>query len=267
MATLSRDGVAIAYETTPAPPGAPTVVFLHNIMCDRRVFAHAVAALRPRFGTVAIDFRGHGGSALPARPFTVGDLVGDVVAVMDKEGVARAVVVGLSLGATVAMELALRAPERVERLVLMGADAAPDRAINRLRNWLFCQLVVVLGLRWFLLRGVLQTIFGRWFRTEGGDNYRVLRDRVAALSPRAAQSAMRAWGGRRPLLAAVGGLRMPVRIVVGDEDVSCPLPCGQRLQAAIAGADLVRVPHAGHTMTAERPEETTAAIASFLGAA
>ena len=121
-------------------------------------------------------------------------------------------------------------------------------------------------MRWFLLSAVLQTIFGRWFRTEGGERYRVLRDRVAALSPRAAQAAMRAWGSRRPLLGAVAALRMPVRIVVGDEDVSCPLPCGQRLQAVIPGADLLRVPHAGHTMTAERPEETTAAIASFLGA-
>lgn len=270
MSTLSRDGVAIAYETTPAPPGVPspppTVVFLHNIMCDRGVFADAVAALRPRFRTVAVDFRGHGQSALPARPFAIADLVGDVLAVMDAEGVARAVVVGLSLGATVAMELALRAPERVERMVLMGADAAPDAPVNRLRNWLFCRLVVVLGMRWFLLSGVLHAIFGRWFRTEGGERYRVLRDRVAALAPRAAQAAMRAWGGRRPLLEAVAALRLPVRVVVGDEDLSCPLPCGQRLQAAIAGADLVRIPRAGHTMTAERPAETTAAIASFLGA-
>jgi pimeloyl-ACP methyl ester carboxylesterase len=76
---------------------------------------------------------------------------------------------------------------------------------------------------------------------------------------------MRAWTGRRPLLEAVGALRIPVRIVVGDEDVSCPLPCGQRLQAVIPGSELVRIPSAGHTMTAERPEETTAAIASFLG--
>lgn len=269
MPRITRDGAAIAYEVTPAPAGAaaplPTVVFLHNIMCDGRIFAHAVAALRLRFRTVAIDFRGHGESELPARPFGVADLAADVLAVMDQEGVARAAVVGLSLGATVAMEVALRAPARVERLVLLGADAAPDGVMNRVRNALFCQLVMVLGMRWFLLSAVLQTIFGRWFRSEGGARYRTLRDRVASLDRRVARAAMRAWGGRRPLLQEVGALRVPVRVVVGDEDVSCPLPCGQRLQAAIPGADLVRVARAGHTMPAERPEETTAAIASFLG--
>jgi pimeloyl-ACP methyl ester carboxylesterase len=173
--------------------------------------------------------------------------------------------VGLSIGATVAMELALRAPGRVQRLVLMGADASPDGGVARLRNGLFCQLVMLMGLRWFLLAGVLQTLFGVWFRTQATDRFRVFRDRIAAMDRRAARASMRAWTGRRPLLEAVGALRIPVRIVVGDEDVSCPLPCGQRLQAVIPGSELVRIPSAGHTMTAERPEETTAAIASFLG--
>src|SRR5260370_31580607 len=162
MPTVTRDGVAIAYDVTPPPPGAsapPTVVLLHNIMCDRHVFDHAVAALRPRFRTIAIDFRGHGQSALPAQEFSVDDLAGDVIAVMDQEGVARASVVGLSLGATVALEVALRAPARVERLVLMGADAAPDTTINRIRNGLFCRLGMLLGMRWFLLGGGLATIF------------------------------------------------------------------------------------------------------------
>ncbi|MEA2699171.1 MAG: 3-oxoadipate enol-lactonase [Myxococcales bacterium] len=270
MATVSRDGVVIAYQVSsppadasPSPP--PTVVLLHNIMCDRRVFEHAVATLRPRFRVIAVDFRGHGESALGARPFTIIDLVDDVLAVMDQEGAQQATVVGLSIGATVAMELALRAPGRVQRLVLMGADASPDGGVARLRNGLFCQLVMLMGLRWFLLAGVLQTLFGVWFRTQATEQFQVFRERIAAMERRAARASMRAWTGRRPLLEAVGALRIPVRVVVGEQDVSCPLPCGQRLQAVIPGAELVRIPNAGHTMTAERPEETTAAIASFLG--
>ena len=270
MATVTRGGVSIAYDVSTPPAAAsspaPTVVLLHNIMCDRRVFEHAVAALRPRCRTIAVDFRGHGQSALGAEPFTIVDLVDDVLAVMEQEGVDRATVVGLSIGATVAMELALRAPARVERLVLMGADASPDGGLARLRNGLFCQLVMLMGLRWFLLDGVLKTLFGVWFRTQAKERFRIFRDRIAAMDRRAARASMRAWTGRRTLLGAdaAGRLRVPVRIVVGDDDVSCPLPCGERLQAAIPGADLVRIPKAGHTMTAERPEETTAAITSFL---
>lgn len=267
MATVTRDGAVIAYDVWAPEAGAdtaPAVVLLHNIFCDRRVFEHAVAALRPRFRTIAIDFRGHGGSPMGSRPYAVADLADDVVAVLDREKVARASVVGLSLGATVAMELALSHPSRVERLVLMGADAAPDGGLASFRNALFCRLVMLIGMRWFLLAGVTKTLFGAWFRKHAMDKFRVFRQRMASLDRRAAKYAMGAWTGRRPLLDAARTLRMPVRIVVGDQDVSCPLPCGERLRDAIAGADLVRVPDAGHTMTAERPDETTAAIVSFL---
>jgi 3-oxoadipate enol-lactonase len=261
--TISRDGALVAYEVR-GSAGAEPVVLLHNIFCDRRVFEGVVPALLPRHRTIAVDFRGHGESPLGADPYGVSDLVGDVVAILDREGIARAAVVGLSLGATVALELALAHPDRVQRLVLMGADADPDGGIASLRNALFCRLVRLLGMRSFVLSGVTSTLFGRWFRTKGAADFRVHRDRLAAFQPRAAVQAMRAWAGRRPLLQPARQLRIPTRLVVGDQDVSCPLPCGERLRQAIPGADLVRIADAGHTMTAERPTESAAAIASFL---
>jgi 3-oxoadipate enol-lactonase len=263
--TITREDVNVSYKID-GPLGQPagTVVLLHNIFCDRRVFDGVVASLRNRHRTIAIDFRGHGASGLGHRPYDVGDLVADVVAVLDHEGVARAVVVGQSLGATVALELALAHPDRVERLVLMGADADPDLGMASLRNGLFCRLVMLLGMRWFILSTVARTLFGTWFRTRATPDFRVLRDRIAALPSRAASRAMRAWTGRRPLRAAASSLRVPTRIVVGDQDVSCPFPCGQRLHQAIPGSDLVRIPDAGHTMSAERPVESASAIASFL---
>jgi pimeloyl-ACP methyl ester carboxylesterase len=117
-----------------------------------------------------------------------------------------------------------------------------------------------------VLGAVTKTLFGAWFRAHAPVAFGVFRERMARLGRRAARAAMRAWTGRRPLLAEVATLRIPTRIVVGDEDVSCPLPCGVRLQAAMPEADLIRLPHAGHTMPAERPEATTAVIAAFLPA-
>jgi pimeloyl-ACP methyl ester carboxylesterase len=265
MPALERDGARIVYEVTqPAAAGAPAVVFLHNIFCDRRVFEAAVAALRDRYRTIAIDFRGHGDSQAGPAAYTIEDLAGDVRAVMDREGVARATIVGLSIGATVAMELALAHPARVEGLVLMGADADADTLVTAARNRLFNAAVTVLGMRAFVLSEVGKTLFGRWFRTEAPDRFAVFRERLARFPPRAARRSMRAWSSRRPLLARLPALAMPTRVVVGDEDLSCPLPCGEKIAAAIPGADLVRIPQAGHTMPAERPAETTQAIATFL---
>ena len=174
MATISRGGATIAYDigtpSTPAvgPTGAAprTVVLLHNIFTDRRIFDHAAAELgRHGFRTMAVDFRGHGASATSGvARYGIDDLVGDVLSVLDHEGIGRAAIAGVSLGASVALELALAHPDRVESLILMGVDAEPDGGLAALRNALFCRLVGLVGMRWFVLGGVIATIFGAWFQ-------------------------------------------------------------------------------------------------------
>jgi 3-oxoadipate enol-lactonase len=270
MPWLEREGIKVAYEVagpdarTDVP--ARTVVLLHNIFCDRRVFTYPTAVLQANFRTIAVDFRGHGETPVPRRAYKIADLVADVAAILDQEKVTRATLVGLSMGATVAMEFALAHPDRTEGLVLMGADAAADKGVSSVRNAAFCKIVRVVGMRSFVLEGVTDVLFGATFRREGGELYRVFRARLASLGRRAAVYAMKAWTGRRTLVQRLRAIAVPVLVVVGDEDVSCPLPCGEQIVAALPGATLLRIPGAGHTMTAERPRETSAALLGFLRA-
>jgi aminoacrylate hydrolase len=202
---------------------------------------------------------------VPDRPYGIADLVEDVRAVLDHEGIASADLVGLSLGASVAAEFALAHPRRAGRLVLMGADGEHDRGIAAVRNALFCALVRVLGMRVFILGTVAKTLFGATFRRTGGASYAAWHAQLAGFGRRAAIFAMRAWTGRRPLLAALATLPHGTLVVVGDEDVSCPLPCGEKVARALPNARLCRLPAAGHTMTAEQPQPAAALVRDFLG--
>ncbi len=279
MPFLDRDGTKIAYEAAgpdaierarqaASGGGGPrAIVFLHNIFCDRRVFTFPMAVLQSRFRTIGIDLRGHGESPVPRRRYDIADLVDDVIAVMDAENVATAVLVGVSLGATVAMELALGHPDRVERLVLMGADADKDSGVASARNALFCRVVRATGIRSLVLGQVEKNLFGETFRREGGELYRLFRGRLASFDRRGAALAMQAWTGRRSLLRPLTQVQIPTLVLVGQEDVSCPLPCGEKIAAAIPGCSLVQIPAAGHTMPAERPRDTTTALQTFLGIA
>jgi pimeloyl-ACP methyl ester carboxylesterase len=102
------------------PDGTP-VVFLHGLSDSWRSFEPVLAHLPSSLRMLAVTMRGHGDAPKPEEGYGVKQLAADVVAVLDRLGVERAIVAGHSMGSIVAIRLALDAPERVAGLVLMGA--------------------------------------------------------------------------------------------------------------------------------------------------
>jgi pimeloyl-ACP methyl ester carboxylesterase len=100
----------------------PAVVMLHGLTATRRYVVHGSHALaRAGYWTVAYDARGHGESDAPGDEgaYEYGDLVADLLAVMDGLEIGRAAVAGVSMGAHTAVRLALDEPDRVAALVLI----------------------------------------------------------------------------------------------------------------------------------------------------
>lgn len=188
----------------------------------------------------------------------------DLAAVMDAERAARAVLVGVSIGACAAMELALARPDRVEALVLVGATPFAATAKDTATNLLLAAITRAFGLRGGLTKMVLGTLFGPSFRAEAPDETRAWERRLEALAPRDVHHIFRAWTARPRLLAGLGSIRVPTLVVVGDEDTACPEPHAEAIRAAIPGARLERISRAGHTTPAERPRELAALVAKFL---
>src|SRR4051812_5879537 len=124
MPVLVRDGQPIHYELR--GDGPRTLVLAHNLMTDARIFDAHVASWARLGRVVAVDLRGHAGSAGITRSFSTADLADDVAAILDDLGARRAVMVGVSLGASTAMELVTRHPSRVEALVLMGGTGRTE---------------------------------------------------------------------------------------------------------------------------------------------
>src|ERR1700737_1112041 len=116
--------------------GSEAVLWLQGLNAPASAWAVQLAHFARTHRSIAPDQRGVGKSGAPEGPYTTAQLAADALAVLEAHGVARAHVVGLSLGGAVAQELALRAPERVLSLALLGSFArqAP-RAAALLRAW------------------------------------------------------------------------------------------------------------------------------------
>ena len=262
MPSVERDGCTIAYDVQGTGPR--TVLLAHNVLCNRHVFDGMVGRLRDRHRVIAVDLRGHGESSVPRRSFSTRDLAEDLRAILVREEIVKATVIGVSIGAVTAMEMALAHPERVAGLVLMGTTSESSTAIDVARNFALSRVAAVTGVRGPLLRAVIDSLFGKTFRAESPGEIAMWASRIRSMSPRAASLAVRAWAGRRALTDRLSAIVVPTLVVVGDEDVACPLSDGLRIVGALPRATLVSIPRAGHTMTVERPAETTEAVARFL---
>jgi len=116
----SFDGVQIAYDVSNHEAELPAVVFIHGWTCNRTHWREQVAEFSDRFRVIAIDLAGHSESGLGRTEYTMSSFARDVEAVLDKENVSRAVLVGHSMGGMVILHAARRLGERVVGVI--GAD-------------------------------------------------------------------------------------------------------------------------------------------------
>ena len=113
--------------------GQPLILLHGNgESCD--YFEHQVLFFAKEYHVIAIDTRGHGKSPRGEKPFTIKQFAEDLHDFMDEKGIAKAILLGFSDGGNIALEFALKHPERVEKLILNGANLFPS-GVKPLYQW------------------------------------------------------------------------------------------------------------------------------------
>lgn len=234
------------------PPDGPPIVFVHGTGLSRAMWRAQMDDLRDTYRVVALDLPGHG--ELAGQSFTVTNAAEALARAIDEEAGGRAVVVGLSLGGYVAMDLAARRPELVRGLVLSGATAEPVG--------LFA--TPYLALAWIMDRfdGPALDALNRWFfRARFGP---AIADPIAAggFWSAGGAEALRAIVGERfvPRLASYPG---PTLIVNGEWDLLFRLTVDTFARAA-HDARRVRLRGATHLANLDRPGAFSLAIRRFV---
>lgn len=115
----------IALAFTEAGSGTP-LILLHGNGEDGTYFAPHIAALARHFRVIALDTRGHGKSPRGSVPFTIAQFARDLRDFMDAQGIGKASLLGFSDGGNIALTFALAYPDRVDRLILNGANLDPS---------------------------------------------------------------------------------------------------------------------------------------------
>jgi pimeloyl-ACP methyl ester carboxylesterase len=245
--------------------GPEPILFLHGLLWSGAMFEPQMRALAPRHRCVALDFRGQGRSEVTAAGYGMDALFEDVTAVIERLGLAPCHVVGLSMGGFVAMRLATRRPELVRSLVLLETSADPEPRWNVPRYRLLALIGRRIGLG-LVKRPTMKIMFGPDFLADPARAAlrREWEERLLAINPVGLSRALEGVIARDGMAEELSRVKVPTLVIVGERDTATPLERARRIQARIAGAELVVIPRAGHTSTVEEPEAVTAAIAAFL---
>lgn len=247
--------------TVDGPVDAPVVVLSNSLGATRAMWDPQVPALAERYRVVTYDTRGHGASPAPAGPYTLDDLVDDLIALLDRVGAARAHVAGLSLGGMVALRLAAREPERVHRLAALCTSAKTEPQVYLDR---------AAAARAEGTASFAPAVVSRWLTPAYAAGH---PDLVARLEAMVAGCDDEGYAACAEVVAGIdlradlARITAPTLVVSGAEDPALP-PEHQRLIAdGIAGAELRTVSPAAHLANLEQPLQVTGALLAHVAAA
>jgi 3-oxoadipate enol-lactonase len=237
----------------------PAVILSHGFLMDREMFASQVDALAPEFRVITWDERGFGETEYDGQPFTYWDSAEDCLGLLDRLGIDRAVLGGMSQGGFLSLRAALLAPERVRALVLIDTQAGPEDparlpAYRQMQEtWL--QLGPVDDLAEVIANLIIgdpelnQVWIAKWKELE--------------------RESMRAPGDclmeREDISDRLGEIACPTIVFHGTADLSIELELGEELCRGLPGCvGVVRIEGAPHAANLTHPDEVNGPLLDFL---
>jgi pimeloyl-ACP methyl ester carboxylesterase len=259
----------------------PPVILLHGLGATSASMLPTLQALAADHRVFAPDLPGFGDSGKPLRALHASFQAGWLIALMDALGIERAHLVGNSMGGRIAIEAALRTPDRVDRIVLFAPAVAMVRPFRFFPLALARALLPELAVlplpvpRHLLVRG-LRAIFARperladsWYDSAIDEFVRVFaspRGRIALFSA-ARQIYLDPPHGERGFYTRLRGLSRPALFLWGDRDPLVPAAFARHVADALPTATSIILDDCGHIPQYEHPDTTHALVREFLRSA
>ena len=258
--TIAVDDITLAYSELGS--GYP-VLFINGFASTMDMWNPPVLEnLAGHFRVIIFDNRGTGFSSGSAKEFSIPLLAADAAGLMDALGISSAHLVGFSMGASIAQELALAVPDRISRLVLVAGECGGSEAVM-MQPEIQAMLMDKRGSGAEIANRMFSLLFPpSWLA--GHDPLRYcpeIRETTSEETAARQAAALFGWKGSFSRLAGIGS---PTLVITGTEDTVVPAINSHIISKRIPRAERIEIPGAGHGLMYQVPDQFSSLVLDFL---
>ena len=266
----TRSGEVVRYDVGQVTLAAdvrgdgPALLLVHGFPLDRTIWKHQVATLAG-WRRIAPDLRGLGSSEAPADGYSMASYADDLVRLLDRLNVTKAVVAGMSMGGYITFELLRRHRDRIAGLILCDTKAEPDTADGKRARDQNVALVESSGTA-ALAERMIPVLLGRTTQQTQPQLVEQVREMIGRAPAAGVVGALKAMRDRPDSTDLLGTIAVPTLVVTGQEDEIASPAVARAMASAIPSAALTTIPGAGHVTPLEAPTAVSRVMSEFLAA-
>ncbi len=253
---MSNQPIALAIEEH--GKGLP-VVLVHGFPFDHSIWSPIVPLLKDHARLILPDLRGFGQTPLPEgeQVYSIRELAGDILALLDRLEIEKAVLVGQSMGGYVSLAFAQLYPQRLAGLGLVSTQASADSPEKRQGRMKQADAVRRKGVA-RALEGMAEKL------TSKPELVPAVREVINRQNPATVIAALKAMAERRDSTENLAGIGVPAVVIAGAEDAVIPLERSQEMNRLLGWSWLVEIAGGGHMLMMETPEQLADALHKFF---
>ncbi len=242
---------------------APVIIFIHGFPFNKSMWIKQAEALKENARVIAYDVRGHGDTDSGTQDFSIELFVQDLISLLDKLKIEKAILCGLSMGGYIALNAVENHPERFSALVLCDSNCIADTPDAKEKRMKAIENIRENGVKNYVDESIEYLLAAENFTTKPGlvDEIRTMMVNTAW---KTLVNTLQALSTRKETCSKLPEIRIPVLIIVGKEDIVTPPEAAQFIHEKIKGSLLSILPHAGHLSNLENPDKFNEILKKFI---
>jgi len=256
------NNITISY-TDEGPVEAPVIIFIHGFPLNKTMWEMQLEVLKDEYRVIAYDVRGHGDTDAGSDHFSIDLFVTDLISFMNDLNINKAILCGLSMGGYIALNAVENYPQLFDALILSDTSCAADTTESKHKRLMAIEDIKINGIENFANENIKNLFAPGSFQSKESAISRV-REMIVNTTTESIFNTMHALAMRKETCSRLIGIKLPVLILVGIDDIITPLSAAKVMHENIPGSKLNIVEQAGHLSNMENPYEFNYLIKKFI---